>query len=312
MKAERPGTGQKFVAAIPETAARLGVYEIVPTWCGIVPSQSWSDELHVHSQLEISYVLEGSGELEVDGRRLSIGSGDVLAVFPGELHRMRAERGAEMGLAFIGFEVRLARETGGSGVNEANRTIGAFLHSRERVKLDDNRYGVGGMMESFRRALESGMPGQDEITHRLAVACFMSAAWLFTSLECPFPERRAPGEWLPIDASGEKDSGGIFVRAERFIFANLRRDIRMSDIARHVNTSVRSLQRLFENRGFNYRMYSNWIRLDIAQFQLMATNRPIKIISRDVGYRSQAFFTEAFHKRFGMTPLEYRRLRGGD
>jgi mannose-6-phosphate isomerase-like protein (cupin superfamily) len=48
-------------------------------------------ERHYHCESEeIYYVVEGSGEMELDGEWTSVGRGDAILIPPGAWHRMRA------------------------------------------------------------------------------------------------------------------------------------------------------------------------------------------------------------------------------
>jgi AraC-like DNA-binding protein len=48
------------------------------------------------------------------------------------------------------------------------------------------------------------------------------------------------------------------------------------------------------------------VRLEIAADHLRATQDPINVIAAEVGYRSNAAFTRAFSKRYGITPKHWR------
>jgi mannose-6-phosphate isomerase-like protein (cupin superfamily) len=55
---------------------------------------------HFHARAEEIYVLlEGSGEIEVDGQARTVGPGDAILIPPGAWHRIRA--GAEGELRFL-------------------------------------------------------------------------------------------------------------------------------------------------------------------------------------------------------------------
>jgi mannose-6-phosphate isomerase-like protein (cupin superfamily) len=52
---------------------------------------------HFHARSEEIYVLlEGSGEMEVDGQAQTVGPGDAILIPPGAWHRIRAGEGGEL------------------------------------------------------------------------------------------------------------------------------------------------------------------------------------------------------------------------
>ena len=53
------------------------------------PGQSTRRHHHAESE-EIYYVVEGSGELELDGERRQVGLGDAVLIPPGAWHEIRA------------------------------------------------------------------------------------------------------------------------------------------------------------------------------------------------------------------------------
>ena len=63
----------------------------------LAPGQSTQRHYHAESE-EIYYVVEGSGEMELDGERRPVAVGDAVLIPPGARHQIRAD--AE-GLRFL-------------------------------------------------------------------------------------------------------------------------------------------------------------------------------------------------------------------
>ncbi len=61
----------------------------------LAPGQATERHYHARTE-EIYYVLEGEGELEVDGERASVGPGDAILLRPGAWHQIRATGGREL------------------------------------------------------------------------------------------------------------------------------------------------------------------------------------------------------------------------
>ena len=57
------------------------------------PGQATERHYHAASE-EIYYLLEGEGEMEVDGERTRVGPGDAVLIPPGARHQIRAIDGA--------------------------------------------------------------------------------------------------------------------------------------------------------------------------------------------------------------------------
>ena len=54
-------------------------------------------ERHYHRESEeIYYLVEGSGEMELDGERRRVGPGDAILIPPGAWHQIRADESGEL------------------------------------------------------------------------------------------------------------------------------------------------------------------------------------------------------------------------
>jgi mannose-6-phosphate isomerase-like protein (cupin superfamily) len=59
------------------------------------PGQATERHYHRESE-EFYYLLEGSGEMEIDGARSSVRAGDAILIPPGAWHQIRAAEGMEL------------------------------------------------------------------------------------------------------------------------------------------------------------------------------------------------------------------------
>jgi mannose-6-phosphate isomerase-like protein (cupin superfamily) len=82
------------------TADGSTIRELLGTASGHVQNQSLAEATlepgqatarHYHGESEeLYYLLEGSGEMEVDGERAGVGPGDAILIPPGAWHQIRA------------------------------------------------------------------------------------------------------------------------------------------------------------------------------------------------------------------------------
>ena len=56
----------------------------------VAPGQETQRHYHRESE-EFYYLLEGSGEIEIDGERASVAPGDAIVIPPGAWHQIRAD-----------------------------------------------------------------------------------------------------------------------------------------------------------------------------------------------------------------------------
>ena len=92
-----------------------------------------------------------------------------------------------------------------------------------------------------------------------------------------------------------------------FLNNNYQKEIRLIDVASHVNMSEVSFSRFMKRRtGKNYIEYLNDLRLGIASRYLVDSSKTISEISYDCGFNNLSNFNRIFKKRKGYTPKEFR------
>lgn len=84
-----------------------------------------------------------------------------------------------------------------------------------------------------------------------------------------------------------------------------------ADIARALNTSVRTLQRQLHELGLSYRALIEDVRFSVARQELTLSDRPVQEIAFLLGYADVRSFRRAFQRWAGAAPMEYRSLQRG-
>lgn len=96
--------------------------------------------------------------------------------------------------------------------------------------------------------------------------------------------------------------------AKEFIDSNVPRHFSISQISRRVGINDQKLKKGFkEIIGIGLYGYLQERILQIAKIAIEQTNRSIKEIALHAGYRNANNFSAAFKKKFGVTPLDWRR-----
>lgn len=97
-------------------------------------------------------------------------------------------------------------------------------------------------------------------------------------------------------------------RALRYIDANAAKGIGVADVAAHLNVSRRLADLRFrEIENTSIRQAIEDRRMNIAEKAMSETNRPIRQVARESGYRNIKTFEAAFRRRYGTTPGAFRR-----
>lgn len=99
-------------------------------------------------------------------------------------------------------------------------------------------------------------------------------------------------------------------QALRLLEQNIDEEVDYATVASAIGLSVFHFHHLFmEQVGETPGGYRRRIRLDAAAMRLRWTRDKVGQIADSVGYASQPSFTQAFARRYGMTPLRFRRDR---
>lgn len=105
------------------------------------------------------------------------------------------------------------------------------------------------------------------------------------------------------------------LRAESFIAEHLPDpQLDAESVARHVATSLRNLNRVFERHGSSVTQWI-WHERLVRASAMLADPAQLALSIGDIalrcGFATQAHFARAFRERFGCTPSERRRAAGG-
>ncbi len=85
-------------------------------------------------------------------------------------------------------------------------------------------------------------------------------------------------------------------------------NISIPDLAKHFGRSTSFISHLFKGRsGMSFSAYCNELKLSDAEKLLRTTDIPITQIALDAGFCDTSYFISLFRKRFGETPLRYRK-----
>jgi transcriptional regulator GlxA family with amidase domain len=99
--------------------------------------------------------------------------------------------------------------------------------------------------------------------------------------------------------------------AQEYISDNLSADLAVATVASRVGMSARNFSRQFKQEvGMTPADYVEAMRLEAGRRLAEDTNVPMKKIARDIGFHDDVAFRRAFARKFGISPVAYRRSFG--
>jgi transcriptional regulator GlxA family with amidase domain len=103
-------------------------------------------------------------------------------------------------------------------------------------------------------------------------------------------------------------AGSGFSELAAWMLRNLRSDLSVGTLAARMNLGTRHFSRRFvANFGMPPAEYVSRLRLDEARMRLVSRRHTVEGIAASVGYASADVFSRAFERRFGVTPLAFRK-----
>ncbi len=116
---------------------------------------------------------------------------------------------------------------------------------------------------------------------------------------------------LPMDQGRKQRRLGLDTIVD-FMHSNLGESLRLEDFARAAGMSVSHFSELFRRQtGRSPMAYFIELRVRQACRLLDTTDRPVKSVAAECGYRDPYYFSRVFKKVMGLSPEKYRAVKKG-
>ncbi len=252
-------------------------------------AERWED-LHVHSDVEVFYILEGSGEFILEDQRYQMKKGDFIVVNSNQKHGFRTTDERYLG-AGIRFPYLFLCRT-------MNReTIFFYCNSvqNENEIMEELRALLKKIINEQYRNPETGR------LHLLSL-CFELLHILTTDFLVSRNDSRFQGK--------DQNYDGRKALIAEYVQMNYNRDISLMELAEKLYLSNTYLSRYIKRQfHMTFIEYVNSVRLDHAVAQLLYSDQPLVHIAMENGFASSAAFNKVFKEKYQMSPTEYRNLQ---
>jgi AraC family transcriptional regulator, melibiose operon regulatory protein len=250
---------------------------------------------HMHSQIEINFVLKGAMTYWFDGRTVTLTT-HRLAVFWGMIPHQTTE--VEAHSRFIVIYVPIAVFLGLSLQSQFREAVfGGSVVEASTVQSFDADLFVRWRDELLSDDETASAIARDEIVAR--IRRIDREGWR---------DLRTNAFLASVDARHDASRLIPVERMSRHIAERCRSDLSAEEVARasglHPNYAMQLYKRAV---GISIKQSILRNRLDAAQSMLVATDRPIASIAFDCGFGSLSNFYAAFDKRFAVSPAEFRK-----
>ena len=101
---------------------------------------------------------------------------------------------------------------------------------------------------------------------------------------------------------------GLVGKVRQVLLANLMRAISFGEVAKHLNTSVRTLRRKLREEDTSFRNLADELRMQMAIKYLRDTNLTVADIAEALGFSEEANFRHAFRRWTKAAPHQFRDI----
>jgi len=236
---------------------------------------------HLHSHMELLYVLGGSTEVTIFNKTKEIKEGDFAIVFPNTIHSYAtkpSEKPCRILIAICGLDL-----TGDFFKKvTSHHPINPFISSD---KLHDNV--IFAMLELEKERYGSRDPNTCRALVQLILARIIPL--------------------INLAKNNDIENYDLTYLIVNYVSEHFQEALTLTELANHLNVSKYYLSHVFSSKlNTSFNKYLNYIRLNYSLTLIQSTNYTLTRISIDSGFESQRTFNRAFKEIFHVSPSEYR------
>lgn len=248
--------------------------------------------LHSHTFMEIVYYASGSGiDYLIDTHRYRLQKGDIVFVPPGVCHCvLRSSSSAEPCIRYLlVLRKRFFESNSGIFPEEMSSQEDPYLL---RTAGTDKEY-LGKLFDLCAQEAKIQDYRWRDMLQGFVLILIAQIG-------------RACRDEAPMTVREEKR--GLFEKILSYVDDHLSDRITLSDTARSLYTSERTINRVFQqNMGISFYRYVTQRRLEMAKDLIMEGNS-MESVCTAVGFSDYPSFYRAFRKRYDLSPRQMRRL----
>lgn len=230
---------------------------------------------HGHDFFEIEYILGGRGSYLIDGIPYPVEADTVFLMTPARIHELHWESAEYYNISF----------------------------NAERCPIDPPAFLLGEDCPPLIRLSREDSAFFASLLGELVLTKAQNREYAFLLLNCLLQKLSLSVPDVP-KVSRER----AINRAMIFLLQSFRSPLTLGDMAAHAGLTPSYFSTLFAQRmGMSFKEYLDKLRFSEAAKLLSFTDLTVAQICDQSGFSDYANFQRRFRKRFGQSPLEYRR-----
>ena len=256
-------------------------------------------DTHIHSSIEIIYILHGTLEITTNSNTYILNDGDLVMFRKFALHAINVISTDGGEYYAIKFHMSILNDfASAENINYYHSVfcIDARVDSLvwHRDELDESDI-IPAINEVIRTYTDEGIFAFFRL--KLNVGTFILS--LMQDYHKRFPEHLRP---LKLNDSMAQN----IKKAIEFVNGNYQNPITARDAAKVAGLSYNYFSNCFSKvTGKTFSQYLNTVRINQAKYQLLISGKNISRISELAGFENTSYFTQEFRRQTGMTPSEF-------
>lgn len=244
---------------------------------------------HLHSDLELIYVLRGTLALTTDAKTYYVRKNEFIVINAYQLHELATPQQVKLLILQINpkeYEIFFPQ------INE--------ILFQNQVLTKTNLVNFSLFKQHF---LQTCLVYFQERPFFQLECHGYAALTLFALLE-----------QAPYDVISETEQNALLLRKERlrrmvdYIQQHFHEKLLLADLAKQEALSINYLSHFFQNHlGMSFQSYLNHIRCEKAHFLIKNTEMSLLNISEACGFSDLRYLNRAFEQIYHFTPKEYRK-----
>lgn len=277
------------------------IHGIIPfpysVYRGRIPEWIPSFPLHWHDDFELIYCAGGQVQVTVWGKSYLLCAGDLVVILPHAVHSIE-QGGSDSGEYFnIMFHPSLFK--GSEGDLCYDKYVVPFLNGKKTLAC---YYPADCCFnQTVTPCVQSMLQHRRESYTTCELMIKSNLFFLLHSMTAQSTDASSDHNTLQLSYSRLKN-------ALYYVQKFYDHDITIQEAASQCGFSESHFMKLFkEFTGMSFNAYLVNYRLELSAKQLAETNLKVIDIMENCGFHNQSYFTRAFHRKYHMTPLRYRK-----
>lgn len=254
---------------------------------------------HAHDYIEIECIMKGNAVHDPCGDHIELKEGDIIIVPPHVPHNLQPLDAAT--LVSICIRYTTFEKTFRDMLN-CNLSISRYFKNMLYGNQANSLIIITNALDDFARTLIIMLYRENKLSDKISdkVNTHLLQSFLYYVAQNSTQNQIS-------DATMCKNETILHIR--RFMIEHMQ-EVSLNMLSHEFHLSIPYLSRFInKHTGVNFSELLKTIRLEHSKELLVGTTDSIYNISVSVGYECESYFINIFRKTYGITPLQYRKLK---